>query len=34
MGGMHFRSDVVAGLKIGRTVAQAVWARAGVTDTP
>ena len=34
MAGIHFRSDVVAGLDIGRKVAQAVWARAGVTDTP
>jgi membrane-associated phospholipid phosphatase len=34
MGGIHFRSDVVAGLEIGRQVARAVWARAGVTDPP
>jgi membrane-associated phospholipid phosphatase len=34
MGGIHFRSDVVAGLEIGRQVAQVVWRRAGGAETP
>ena len=34
MGGIHFRADVVAGLALGRQVAEVVWARAGVSAAP
>jgi hypothetical protein len=34
MGGIHFRIDCEVGLALGREVAGAVWARAGVADSP